>query len=245
VAQTPAIFRHRVLVMGAVFALTAGLSRLVWAWRPMTSLVGRVSLDQRFWLGSRLPLAGAPMATLAAPIVLVLGGAALRWSGTSYLRGHIMIDKQLHADRLIVSGPFRWTRNPLYLGNMLVIAGFSLFFPPPALFIGIVLMLVAVMLLIKIEEDALLESHHDAFLAYKAAVPRFLPKTPTADVPEGTPVEPDWLNGARAEMFNVFLIGYFVLLAIHQELAAIVLIVVSLALGIQQRRANAKARGDT
>src|SRR5205823_4684531 len=125
---TPWVFRHRGLLIAAAFVLSILLARLlkdVWS----TPIDQFLSVDARFQLFARAP---APLSwTLAVPVGLVLVCFFWRGWGTSYLRGHVMMDRAMHSDRLIVAGPFRWVRNPLYLGNLFMAAGFGLLLPPP------------------------------------------------------------------------------------------------------------------
>ncbi len=70
--------------------------------------------------GTTLRLLGAVMAVLAVVIDL-LAFAAFRRHQTTILphRG---------ADHLITTGIYGWSRNPIYLGNLLLVAGLGLFF---------------------------------------------------------------------------------------------------------------------
>src|SRR5690242_16935426 len=51
---------------------------------------------------------------------LVVGFAAMfRTWASAYLRSDIVHDMNLHSEGLLADGPYRYTRNPLYLGNLL------------------------------------------------------------------------------------------------------------------------------
>jgi Phospholipid methyltransferase len=57
-------------------------------------------------------------AVIAIGALLVFLSAALRTWGAAYLRTEIVHDTAQHSDALVADGPFRYTRNPLYLANL-------------------------------------------------------------------------------------------------------------------------------
>lgn len=88
--------------------------------------------------------------------------------------GHLRKWKQL-----AVTGPYRWTRNPLYLGSFIMGAGFMLASAHwillgsfPILFI---LIYVPVM---RREEKELIEGYGKPFRKYQQKVPLFIPRPP-------------------------------------------------------------------
>jgi protein-S-isoprenylcysteine O-methyltransferase Ste14 len=70
-----------------------------------------------------------PEAEQFARIVISIGAllvfltAALRTWGAAYLRTSVVHDTAQHSDALVADGPFRYTRNPLYLANLPMAAG--------------------------------------------------------------------------------------------------------------------------
>jgi protein-S-isoprenylcysteine O-methyltransferase Ste14 len=59
--------------------------------------------------------------TIGALLVIIC--AALRTWGAAYLRTAIVHDSAQHSDALVADGPFRYTRNPLYLASVPMAAG--------------------------------------------------------------------------------------------------------------------------
>jgi protein-S-isoprenylcysteine O-methyltransferase Ste14 len=240
---TPWVFRHRVWVIAAAFLGSALLANAVS--RAVRVPFGEVlALDPRLQLGSRLPFEGAPVAQVIAPTLLILAGMALRTWGTSYLRGHVMLDRRLHTDRLIVAGPFRWCRNPLYLGNVLFAAGFGLYLPPPGLLFAVAGMGIAVGFIAVAEAKALRKAYGTEYHDYARKVPMFLPRPPRRDLPGGTPVEPDWANGLKAELWQLVLAGYLACVALRQTAAALVLAAVAFV-GVVLVRRRARPNRDS
>jgi protein-S-isoprenylcysteine O-methyltransferase Ste14 len=115
-------------------------------------------------------------ATILAGIALTLAGELVRLWGVS----HIGVISRTRSDRLgplVDTGPFALVRNPLYLGNIALWAGFALTAGLPWLAPIIVIMLGAVYHAIVRWEEGLLETRlGDAYRKYMARVPRWLPR---------------------------------------------------------------------
>lgn len=98
---------------------------------------------------------------------LALVGVMIRIWAAGHLRKH---------QRLSVAGPYRWTRNPLYLGSFVLGLGLSLatanLFITGAFAILFALVYIPVM---KQEERELSDAYGEDYLEYRKAVPLFLP----------------------------------------------------------------------
>ena len=72
---------------------------------------------------------GIPQAIMFARIVIVAAAllvflaAGLRTWGAAYLRTAVVHDTAQHSEALVADGPFRYTRNPLYLASLAMAAG--------------------------------------------------------------------------------------------------------------------------
>jgi protein-S-isoprenylcysteine O-methyltransferase Ste14 len=106
--------------------------------------------------------------TLAVGGAIALPGLALRAWATGHLRKN---------DALAVTGPYAYTRNPLYLGSFLMGVGFTiasgrpvLGIPFAALFLGIY---VPVM---RVESATLAKLFGESYQRYLDAVPLFFPR---------------------------------------------------------------------
>ncbi len=79
---------------------------------------------------------------------------------------------------LMMRGPYRLTRNPMYVAELGLWFGWALFFGSPGVFIGCVLLLSIVNFVILPREERGLEAAFgQAYLQYKNTVPRWLGKT--------------------------------------------------------------------
>jgi len=76
---------------------------------------------------------------------------------------------------LVMRGPYRFTRNPMYVAELGLWLGWALFFGSPGVFIGFVVLLSVVSLVILPREERGLEAAFgQAYLMYKKQVPRWL-----------------------------------------------------------------------
>jgi len=92
--------------------------------------------------------------------------------------------------RLVVRGPYRFARNPMYLGVGLALAGASLFYESPSLAGYAALFLIIVYLFIRVyEEPTLRRTFGEEYVAYCSGVGRWLPRWSTR-TPNEEPNEP-------------------------------------------------------
>ena len=106
---------------------------------------------------------------------LVFAAAALRTWAAAYLRTSVVHDTEQHSEALIADGPFRYTRNPLYLASVVMAAGIGVLASRAGFIFLVVANWVFVYRLIFREEEALLQSQSESYRAYLGAVPSFWP----------------------------------------------------------------------
>ena len=106
---------------------------------------------------------------------LVFLSAALRTWGASYLRTEVVHDSAQHSEALIADGPFRYTRNPLYLANLPMAAGIGVLASRSGFIFLVLANWIFVYRLILREEESLLKTQGESYRAYCRAVPRFWP----------------------------------------------------------------------
>jgi hypothetical protein len=114
-------------------------------------------------------------AVLALSAILVAIATGVRtWAG-AYLRADIVFDTKVHSDRLVAGGPYRFVRNPLYLGNLILAAGIALLYSRVGAVVLMLGNLFVIERLIGREEAALIETQGESYRAFLAAVPKLVP----------------------------------------------------------------------
>ena len=110
--------------------------------------------------------------------LLILAGEAFRMMGVA-AAGTVTRRRSRAVQRLVTYGIFSWMRNPLYVGNLLIWAGFVvgsgvLWFLP----IALVLFAIEYTLIVRYEEGVLESIFGAEYLAYKQRTPRWFPRPP-------------------------------------------------------------------
>ena len=97
----------------------------------------------------------------------IVAGLALRAAAS----GHIRKNREL-----TTTGAYAYTRNPLYLGSVLIAAGFVMAARNLWIALAAVLMFVVIYMPVIRAEEKYLRSNFPGFDAYAASVPRFFPR---------------------------------------------------------------------
>jgi protein-S-isoprenylcysteine O-methyltransferase Ste14 len=89
--------------------------------------------------------------------------------------------------RVVTRGPYRWVRNPIYLGALLVVLGEAGLFGSLRLLAYAGAMAICFHLFVTgYEEPALRRRFGSGYLAYRHAVPRWIPRRPPHDAARPT-----------------------------------------------------------
>jgi len=130
------------------------------------------------WLiaGGARPATGA--AALLSPLLLVLGGAVYAWCVWDFAAFGRGTPAPIDAPKkLVVRGLYRFSRNPMYVGVLLVILGWAARFGSAALLLYAACVATAFDLFVRLYEEPHLERvFGDEYTAYKAQVGRWLPR---------------------------------------------------------------------
>lgn len=166
------------------------------------------------WLPLELSRLGMLTFAVASPLVIVLAaviaaiGAGLRVWGTAWLGAATVQHGEMQAGHIMADGPYRYVRNPLYLGLWFVFAALGFLMPPTGTLFTIVLSAVFMFRLILGEEAFLAGQLGQPYLDYLKAVPRLIPRLRTTLA--HTARKPNW---PRALLTEITPIGIFIALA--------------------------------
>jgi protein-S-isoprenylcysteine O-methyltransferase Ste14 len=115
----------------------------------------------------------------------------------------------MHGETMLADGPYRRTRNPLYLGTLLHVIGLAILMPPSGAIFCIVMIWVLQVRLAIAEEPFLARRFGAAYVAYRNAVPRFLP-APTPQVPSAG----KHARWGQAVVGEIYMVGVVVTFAV-------------------------------
>lgn len=141
----------------------------------------------RTWLP--LPLAAAvlavpaesvaPRAAVGGVLLVAVGELTRLWSVRQI--GVVSRTRSERLGPLVSTGPFALVRNPLYLGNLAIWAGFALSANLPWLALLVVVLVgLEYHAIVRWEETLLQATHGDTYRAYASRVPRWFPSAAVA-----------------------------------------------------------------
>jgi len=162
-----------------------------------------IAVAQLLWRRSINPNSMSPArplhAVFAFAAFLCIVCCLIRTWAAAYLRSTVVHDHALHSESLVADGPFRYVRNPLYLGGVFLGAGCGFLASRIGWFVMTFGLLLFYYRLIFREEAALNASQGESFRAYCAAVPRFFPALRPRVSASGA--KPRWGQAFAGEMF--------------------------------------------
>jgi len=183
-------FKNRAVILGVIFGVSFLLSSI-------DRRNAAVAIAEP--IAARLHLDGDAVVRdifAAGALIAALGAATRTWA-SAYLAADVVYADQLKTASLVADGPYRFVRNPLYLGNVLLAIGMGLMASRFGFLLLNVLMLLFSYRLILREEGELAAAQGAGYAAYRASVPRLFP-SPTPRIPSaGRP--PRWAKGFVAE----------------------------------------------
>lgn len=189
-------FRFRRLLLVVIFAIGF--------WAPWERLGGAHPGSAWLWLAGSLAVTGLmPMASSTivvigtATLLLVLAALVRTWAA-AYLGSNVVQDRELHAERMVAGGPYRYVRNPLYLGTWLLTAALSILMPPGGALFAVAAVTLLIVVMVLAEERNLTANRGESYSAYRKQVPRFFPAL-SPKIPSDAQ-QPHWLPGFLREI---------------------------------------------
>lgn len=203
-------FRLRVLIILALYVLCFWAP---WAWTrgsfapPVSTAWLALSTTLGRW--PALGVAGATLLVTWVAIACAAAATVLRIWGTAWLGASIVQSGAMHGERVMVAGPYRYVRNPLYLGSWFFGASVSILMPPTGAVVFLVLLGLFYFRLILGEEAFLATQLGERYLEYRRQVPRLLPRLRPEIAASAS--QPQWFLGTMAEILPL---GYTLCLAV-------------------------------
>jgi protein-S-isoprenylcysteine O-methyltransferase Ste14 len=121
----------------------------------------------------------ANTASIITGALAVLAGEILRLWGVSWVGSETRTTGCYAGTYLIISGPYAFVRNPLYMGNIIIYMGagimsFAVF--PYIQLTGLIFFFLQYYFIVKEEEKFLLQKYGDQYREYLKNVPGFIPR---------------------------------------------------------------------
>ncbi|KAA6457210.1 isoprenylcysteine carboxylmethyltransferase family protein [Acidobacteria bacterium AB60] len=184
-------------------------------WAPWIERWGLDRISLLEWSSLELSRLGLFNFTVATPVVILIAtavaalGAVLRVWGTAWLGASVVNNSDMTAGTVMASGPYRYVRNPLYLGTQLTMTGMSSAMPVSGAAFAILFIAVFQLRLI-LGEEAYLTGHlGESYARYRRSVPRLFPRL-RSNLPYAQG-DPQWMRAILAEIFPI---GVFLILAV-------------------------------
>lgn len=197
-------FRLRMLINTAII--------LLGFWSPWQEMATRRPLLE--WLPLELGRMGWMSFATAVPAIIILAsaiaalGAWLRVWGTAWLGPVTVQSFSMKAGAVVADGPYRYVRNPLYLGLWFMVTALAFLMPPSGALFSIALITIFIVRLTLGEEAFLSTRLGEPYQAYLRAIPRYLPRLRSSLPRSGA--RPHWLRAMLAELTPI---GIFVAIA--------------------------------
>jgi protein-S-isoprenylcysteine O-methyltransferase Ste14 len=144
---------------------------------------------------------------LAVAMVCTFTGAWLRTWGSAYIGADVMLDRNLRGDAVVADGPYRFMRNPLYLGTIFNTLALAVLMPASGAVFTIILVALLAIRLVLAEESFLTQRLGAAYVEYCRRVPRFIPALRPRVPASGERAR--WFQAVLAEIFQWGVAGSF------------------------------------
>jgi protein-S-isoprenylcysteine O-methyltransferase Ste14 len=189
------IYLFGFLAVPAALLISPDLKEIVGFTSKSTWLVLSSTISRAGWL----TFSAATVALLVVALVFTALGAWMRVWGAAYVGAAVVRSGSMHGEAMLADGPYRRTRNPLYLGTLLHTIGIAILMTPTGTIVSILLIWLFQIRLALAEEAFLTQRFGQPYLQYKAAVPRFLP-TPKPQIPAAGK-RPRWVQALLGELY--------------------------------------------
>jgi len=193
-------FRLRMWIQIVIVAIA------MWApWVRPWDLARRLSTLE--WLALEISRLGLASFNVSTPIVIIFGalvaglGMVLRVWGAAYLGYDVVHHEDMQGGAVMAAGPYRYMRNPLYLGGWFMMIAISLLLTPSGALFMVVLIGFFYLRLVLGEEAFLVEKLGEPYRGYLRVVPRIFPQLRSA-LPRAA-AKPRWFTAVLTEIVPI------------------------------------------
>jgi protein-S-isoprenylcysteine O-methyltransferase Ste14 len=181
-----------------------------------------------------LTFSAATVALIVLAILCALAAAVLRTWASACLGPAVVKAHTMQGDTVVVAGPYRYLRNPLYLGTFIHTFALALLMPPTGAIFCILAIGLFQLRLIAAEEAFLAAKLGNTYRAYCTRVPRLIPAL-RPQVPAST-AHATWPAAFLAEIYMWGVVVSFAILGWRYNAFLITQgIIVSLGLSLVSR----------
>ena len=195
------IYLFGFLAIPAALLISPNLKDVLGFTNKSTWLILSSAISRQGWL----TFSAATIVLLALALIFTGLGAWLRVWGAAYVGESIVSSTSMHGEAMLADGPYRRTRNPLYLGTLLHTIGIAILMTPTGAIVCIALLWIFQIRLALAEEPFLAQRFGQPYLKYAASVPRFLPTLNPQIAPAGK--HPHWPQALLGELYFVAAFG--------------------------------------
>jgi protein-S-isoprenylcysteine O-methyltransferase Ste14 len=142
------------------------------------------------------------LVTLVVGFVTTLLGETVRFWGVAYAGSLTRVTGSVGAPEVVIAGPYAYTRNPLYIGNILLYCGVGVAanaLAPWLVLVALAYFLVQYSMIVSLEEEFLEKEFGAGYLEFKKNVPRFFPLVRPYRHSDQEHQKPNWGEAARSE----------------------------------------------
>jgi protein-S-isoprenylcysteine O-methyltransferase Ste14 len=140
----------------------------------LASLILGLALDYALPLPLTVPGASLPRWTVAGSLILI-GAAIFAAAARNFARAGTPVPSTQPVRALVTTGIHGWSRNPIYVGMLLLYAGIGIAAASPWVLILAVPLVIVMRTVVVAREEAYLERHFGAaYRDYKARVRRWV-----------------------------------------------------------------------
>ena len=239
-------FRFRLLIHAVIFVLGFNAPWDKWlhldSAGPNAHVWGTLAADLAMLKPGAISIATAFNLLLVLATLCALAAAILRTWGSAYLGASTVQSSTMHGDSVVAAGPYRYLRNPLYLGIFIHTFALALLMPPSGAIFCIIAIGLFELRLIAGEEAFLTAKLGEPYRIYCARVPRLFPAfSPRV---AASPTQPTWPTAFLTEIYMWGVVVTFALMGYRYN-AFLIIQGVLISLGVSLiARAFVAAPGD-